>query len=371
MKRTGIRAILALGLIAFAAYYKLALAHGGEDHSEEKKTTSTGQTDLVEIEKESQFILDIRTTFSKDTPFSSVVRFLGTIIPSTEGSAGVVIPQSARITSINVKPGQKVTKGQVVATAEQNLSATDQLQYASERAKLEVEIETAKADYERLKAIEDIVAKKEIKEAEIRYRAALKAKQIFDQNARVIQLRAPISGTVDNFILTPGSQVEAGTQLFQIINLASVWVQAQARPEDIERVNAQTRFRIQSAEGKMTNELVRFVSISKSVDPTNQAAELILELDNSGEQFKVGQFVTAFASTGQLQSSIIVPTEAVSDLGGKPVVFTHEEPETFRVFEVQVGESDGVWTEITKGIPAGKRVVVSGAYQVKSIFLNQ
>lgn len=371
MKKLSTKTALGLGIIALLAYYKIAVAHGGEDHSEEKKLAGTGQTDLVEIEKESQFLLDIRTAIAKDTPFSNVLRFLGTIIPSTEGSTGVVIPQSARIISINVKPGQKVVKGQLVAMAEQNLSATDQLQYASERAKLEVEIETAKADYERLKSIQDIVAKKEIKEAEIRYRAALKAKQVYDQNARVIPLRAPISGTVDNFILTTGSQVEAGTQLFQIINLAKVWVQAQARPEDIERITEKTKFRIQSKEGDMTNELVRFVSISKSVDPTNQSVELILELDNPGEQFKVGQFVTAFGSTEQLRNSIVVPSGSVSDLAGKPVIFTHEEPETFGVFEVRVGQSDGVWIEIIQGIPAGKRVVVSGAYQVKSIFLTQ
>jgi cobalt-zinc-cadmium efflux system membrane fusion protein len=68
---------------------------------------------------------------------------------------------------------------------------------------------------------------------------------------------------------------------------------------------------------------------------------------------------------------LVVPTSAISDINGKPVVFIHEQPELFTVRYVEPGLGNNETTIILKGLKENERVVMNGAYQVKSIYLNQ
>ncbi|MDQ3071673.1 MAG: efflux RND transporter periplasmic adaptor subunit [Bacteroidota bacterium] len=361
--------------IAIAFITSVSRAHEGHDHAPPKKNTTaaTGSADQISISKESQFLLNIRTTLSVDTLFKNTLKLLGTVKPTTSGSAVISVPQNARITSIIVKVGQKVKKGEVIATAEQNLAASEQLDIQAQRAVVNAEVESARRDYERLKSLGDIVARKELQQAEIRYKGAIAAQKVFNnsQSVRSITLRSPINGTVDNFVLSPGAQVEPGEELFRIIDLNKVWVEAQVFEKDMEKVENFTSLRVESLQEEFSTAQVRIVSTGKILDSENQSLTVILEIDNSSEHFKIGQFVTAYASFGAARSSLTVPNEAISDLNGKAVVFTHLTPETFQMHEVLTGATNGSETVIESGLTEGERVVVTGTYQVKSIYLNQ
>ncbi|WP_218277585.1 hypothetical protein, partial [Pseudomonas sp. FW306-02-F04-BA] len=76
------------------------------------------------------------------------------------------------------------------------------------------EYEAAKAQYERLLAIEDIAAKKDITEANARYESAKKNKALFDANTgrntsstKAITLTSPVSGIVGTFNYAIGAVV--------------------------------------------------------------------------------------------------------------------------------------------------------------------
>ena len=46
--------------------------------------------------------------------------------------------------------------------------------------------------------------------------------------------KAPVSGTVGQFVLAPGAEIVAGTTLFSITNLDKVYVEAQVYDKDID-----------------------------------------------------------------------------------------------------------------------------------------
>ena len=57
---------------------------------------------------------------------------------------------------------------------------------------------------------------------------------------------------------------------------------------------------------------------------------------------------------------------------GKPVIFVHTEPETFKIRYVQPGAANGEQTVVLGGeVNENDRVVTVGTYQLKSIYLNQ
>lgn len=98
---------------------------------------------------------------------------------------------------------------------------------------------------------------------------------------------------------------------------------------------------------------------------------VIFEMDNPQGEFKIGEFVTLKALNRQSSRQISVPNSALTEINGKSAVFLKDGPELFSLRYVQTSEDDGTRTLILKGMEEGTRVVGSGAYEVKMMYLNQ
>jgi len=379
--------LLVLTLAIPANQSKTIFAHGGEDHSDEKKTKSSSTlTDEVEILKETQFLFDIRTTFSAYSDFQNTLKLYGKIMPVTNGEAKIIAPQNASIVSINISIGEKISKGQILAVIAQNLDAAEQIQAATEKSNADAEFEAAEKELQRLKSIEDIVAKKDLLEAEIRYQTALKNKKVYDDlsgkhaQSKILSITSPIQGVVDNFNLAIGQQVSQGEKLFSVFDIRKLKVEAQIFDKDMHKlhhpdlsgITKDINFFVECIqEDKHFSESARLVAFGNVVNPVNQSSQVILEIDNSQGLFKPGQFANVYVMAKSDENHIVVPTSAISDINGKPVVFIHTSPEMFKVKLVQLGESSTNQTIILKGLKEKERVVTNGTYQVKSIYLNQ
>ncbi|HEX8546081.1 MAG TPA: efflux RND transporter periplasmic adaptor subunit [Cytophagaceae bacterium] len=364
-------------LVSALLSHSVLNAHEGEDHGAPKtqKTASTGDLNEVEVLKETQFLFNMRTEITQKSAAGELTSLLGTIVPSSKGLANILAPQSGRITSLKVTVGQKVKAGELLAVMEQNLTAPEQIQLGTERAAVYAEYHGAKKEYERLQKIADIVAKKDLINAEIRFKQAAESKAIFDRlslgNNKGIPLTAPISGIIDNFNLAVGSSVEAGQPVLRVVDTKVVWVEAQVYEQDREKIQQSDKYIVESAQQEYHSEKVKFVSISQIVTESNQSMKVILVVDNDDQYFKPGQFVNIKVRGLSGNSKIRVRTSAISEIAGKPVIFTHTQPEIFRANYISPGTAEGDYTIIEKGLEPNQRVVVSGAYQLKSIFLNK
>ena len=94
-------------------------------------------------------------------------------------------------------------------------------------------------------------------------------------------------------------------------------------------------------------------------------------MDNAGGAFKIGEFVTVRVQSANGTRGLSVPNSAISELNGKPVVFIKDAPEVVSVAYVTLGADNGSRTQIVTGAEADERVIVSGTYQAKMIYLNQ
>lgn len=350
-----------------------AFAHGGEDHGDEKKQTNGNSlTDEVEVLKETQFLFDIQTTSSSYTDYYSQVKLYGKIMPSINGAAQIIAPQNGSIVSLNVGIGESIGKGQVIAVIEQNLNASEQIQISTEKSNADAEYEAAKKEYERLKSIEDIVSKKDFQQTQIRYNTATINKKVYDNltsnNSKLITIKSPIDGVVDNFNLAIGQQVKQGDNIFNVFDIKKLKIEAQIFDRDMSKITKDTKFFV---DYNHKTENARLVAFGNVVNPVNQSSQVILEIDNSEGLFKPGQFVNVNVMAQSDSKKLIVPTSAVTDINGKPVVFIHHEPEVFKVIYVQLGESNSETTVILNGLKANERVVTSGTYQIKSVYMNQ
>lgn len=360
-------------------------AHGDEPHGQE--TGGGGYGKRVFAPKETQFLFEILTQPIAIGDYHSATSMFGTIVPASGGLGVVVAPQSGKIIRVNVRVGQSVKAGQVLGVLQQNIGTPDQVGIAANNAGLNLQIETAKTrlaatkrELERLKKIEDIAAGRDVQAAEANYNLALAELQtqegktigaIAAANSRSISLIAPISGVVGAFTLTPGAEVVAGQTLLTLTNLDKVYVEAQVYDRDVPVIRAGNKFLVTCSTDDHKSAEVRLISQAQSMNPGNQSQRVLFEMDNPKGEFKIGEFVTVKALDNSTLRQITVPNSAFTEINGKTAVFLKHAPEEFELAYVQTGEDDGTRTLILKGIEEGKKVVVSGTYEVKMMYLNQ
>jgi len=391
LMRTRNRRVVAGVVVLFCllptANWQPAKAHGGEDHG--AGASGGGATSSTfAIPKETQFLFNILTQRLVLGEQAQTTTVAGTVIPSSTGQAVVQSPQVGRLTSLLVRVGQSVSKGQTLALVEQTIDAATQINLQAERNTLQAELQVARKEFDRLKTIEDIVAKRDLTEAEARLNRAQANLKVFTSiaqggrgNARSISLKAPVGGIVGPFTAAIGATVNVGETLFTITNLGTIYIEAQVFDKDLAVLRSakslgRSEGRIPGVSVEGVNDagkrgMARLLSQAQTVNASNQSQRLLFEMDNVGGAFKIGEFVTIRVQSARGARGLSVPNSAISEMNGKPVIFIKDAPEVVSLAYVTTGADNGQFTQILSGVEADERVIVSGTYQAKMIYLNQ
>lgn len=365
-----------LGLLIPTAVTNPILAHEGEDHGSNTKK-SGGISNSFSVEKESQFLFDILTQKTQSGNFFQSTEILGTVSASPQGMAVIQTPQTGKLVSLRITPGQSVSKGQTLAIVQQQVEAGTQINIISQRNTLNAEVKAAKAQYDRLMSIADIAAKKDVTEAKARYETAVQNYRLFNSNvggnlgsSKMITLTAPVSGVVGTFNYAIGAIVSAGQTLFEITNLNKVYVETQVFATEINQDNNAGNFVAFSNSDTITYSL-KLVSTAQVVNTENQSQRVVFEIANPQGKFKIGENVRVLKYGSNSIAQLVVPTTSIIDISGKPAVFVKDNAEHFTLSFIKKGESNAIYTIIAQGVESGKRVVTGSVYQMKMIYLGQ
>lgn len=178
-------------------------------------------------------------------------------------------------------------------------------------------------------------------------------------------LRAPIAGVIAELGVREGMTVPAGATLFRLVDLATVWVNAdipEAQATSL-RPGAAVEARVPSYPDEVFKG--RVGAILPELNAATRTVRARIELSNPGTRLKPGMFATLFLSAGQARESVLVPSEAVIRTGERDVVVVAD-GSRFLPVEVQVGRELGGRSEILQGLKAGARVVASGQFLIDS-----
>ena len=181
-----------------------------------------------------------------------------------------------------------------------------------------------------------------------------------------ITITAPLGGVVVELMAREGMTVMAGTTLFRINGLSTVWANAEV-PESqaaLVRPGAKVQASSPAAPGMTFDGKVQ--AILPEVNSATRTLKARLELANPGARLVPGMFVSMQFMGMQAQKSLLVPTEAVIQTGKRTVVILAEENGRFSPVDVQPGLESGGQTEIKRGLQAGQRVVVSSQFLIDS-----
>src|SRR6266536_2109583 len=177
----------------------------------------------------------------------------------------------------------------------------------------------------------------------------------------VFSLTSPISGIVIERNGTIGATVGSDANVFKIIDISRVWIDANVFEKDLERVRRGQEVRVSVPAFPGSSFSGRVILVSSVVDPETRTVKVRTEVPNSDGRLKPDMFANVQIITDLHRTAISIPQSAVLNDGGKTVVFVADgSGYKKRVVTAGIRANDRV--EITDRLIAGDKVVVKGNY---------
>ena len=177
----------------------------------------------------------------------------------------------------------------------------------------------------------------------------------------VFSLTSPISGIVIERNGTIGATVGSDANVFKIIDISRVWIDANVFEKDLERVRRGQEVKVSVPAFPGTTFAGRVILISSVVDPETRSVKVRTEVPNPDGRLKPDMFANVQIITDLHRTAISIPQSAVLDDGGKSVVFVAE-GSGYAKRGVNLGIQGDDRVEIIEGLQAGDKVVVKGNY---------
>lgn len=189
-----------------------------------------------------------------------------------------------------------------------------------------------------------------------------------NENISLVNIRAPVSGTVTERLVNAGAGIQPGTPLFTIANISTVWVIANVPEAQVGSLHIGTPAELRSA--ALGNAIAGRVNyIDPNLNEETRTARVRVEIANPGERLKTGMFVEVGFQTGAgAGEELMVPSTAVQRIGDRSVVFIPKEAEegVFEARDVELGgEVDG-YHRVLSELKLGERVVTKGSFTLKT-----
>jgi cobalt-zinc-cadmium efflux system membrane fusion protein len=179
--------------------------------------------------------------------------------------------------------------------------------------------------------------------------------------AAVFSLNSPIDGIVVERNATIGATVGPDANLFKIIDISRVWIDANVFEKDLERVKNGQEVKLKVPAFPNTTFSGRVILIASVVDPDTRSVKVRTEVPNPDGRLKPDMFANVEIITDLNRGGISVPQSAVLNDGGKSVVFVAE-ADGYKKRVVTEGIKGNDQVEIIDGLTAGDKVVVKGNY---------
>jgi Cu(I)/Ag(I) efflux system membrane fusion protein len=180
-----------------------------------------------------------------------------------------------------------------------------------------------------------------------------------------LTIAAPIAGVVSELSAREGMTVAAGTPLFRINGLATVWINAEVPEAYAAQLRPGAAVQARAAAFPGATFKGRVSAILPQVDAATRTLKARVEVQNPEGKLVPGMFATVVLQPAA-REVLVVPSEAVIATGKRTVVVLAEADGRFTPVDVEVGAEANGRTEIRKGMHEGQKVVASGQFLVDS-----
>ena len=290
----------------------------------------------------------------------------GTLQPLRQSTLTAEV--EGRVLLVDIRPGNKVEKGQVLAHLDsrdsQSRLAEQRARFASVQAQYELAERT-------LRRNEGLLARKFISVASLdNSRSSLDsnrenmkaqealvglAKQALDKST----IRSPLTGIVSERLIEPGQAVTPGARLFTLVDLSEMELVANVPIGEIGSIHAGQSIQLQVSGfgASVTGKVER---IAPTADPLTRMIPIYIHIPNPGFELKGGMLVQGRIAIASSRPEPILRDEAIRLDGQQPYVLRIRDGAVERaVIETGIRDEDYGQVVVHKGLAVGDQVILA------------
>ena len=305
----------------------------------------------------------VTTMAVKDTLFNHYVEIQGNV--ETKQNVLIYPEYQGTLLRVNVKKGQRVSKGQILARI-------DDGGLGSQVAQLETQSALAKTTFERQERLWNQKIGSEIQylQAKSQFESAQNmVDQMKSQLGKTV-VRAPFSGVVDDVITEQGTVVAPGMALFRIVNLDDMYVSAEVPETYLTTVRKGKDVRVFFP---VLNETIeaKIRQTGDFINPSNRSFPIEVAVPNTKRNVKPNLTARLSINDYTAENAILIPLNVINENAtGEQYVYTafakaDNNTIVAKQHIITTGKSQGDKIEVLSGLKSGDLIIVEGARSVK------
>ncbi|WP_281233307.1 efflux RND transporter periplasmic adaptor subunit [Flavobacterium gelatinilyticum] len=311
----------------------------GKKETDQNQTTAPVKVSVREIELSSQ---------------AEVLDYSGTIEADNTVSIGFSIP--GRVNAVMVQEGERVVKGQLLASIEQN-------SYQNNLIAANAGLEQAQDNFNRLDQLykKGSLPERDYIAGKTGLAQAKANKETASKNMQDTKLYASFSGIVTHKLTEAGASAAPGIPAFTIVKTDKVYAVAAINENEISslKIGADVLITIPSLNREIKGKLT---IINPQGDDLSKTYTVKVRLENAGGQLLPGMIADISINSGKTQNSVIIPAQAVvRDPDNINYVYIAKEGNTAFKKRVNISKMTGTNDVVVKeGLQQGDKIIVEG-----------
>lgn len=300
------------------------------------------------------------------------------IMVNTDRQAHVSPAFSGQVIAVNVELGQRVQKGQALAT----LVVPDLVDQQANLQIAQAAMELAHQDYERERQLwsQGISAKQDYQRAYNAYKQAQIQVQATKSRLSALGassgsqgryvMTAPIAGIISKKDLVMGENVQLASQLFVIDQLDQLWLEFIVPSSEFSSIAPNQQIEFKSLQTGNTFK-AQIQSLNTEADAQTGRLQVRAKVLSNAAELRPNLMVNVQLQQPGSAQALRVLKSAVQKIEDKDVVFVaneHDKKIEFKAQPVVLGQvsSDGQWIEIQSGLKQGQQYAGQGSFLLKS-----
>lgn len=318
----------------------------------------------------------IETGTLEKKSISSLLKVNGQIDVPPQNMVSISMPLGGYLKSTQLLPGMHISKGEVIASMEDQQYVQLQQEYLITKSRLYF----AEKEYERQKELNQSqassdkvyqLADADFKTLRITLSALGEKLKLINVNpntlsekniSKTVNIYAPITGFVSKVNVNIGKYVNPADVLFELINPSDIHLNLKIFEKDITKLAIGQKLVAYTNNQPENKHNCEIILISKDLSVDEHAAEVHCHFENYDKALLPGMYMNAEIEI-KSNGALTLPEEAVVNFEGKEYVFVVLDKTNFQLTEVSTGTNENGIVEIIGGQPlSNKKIVTKGAY---------
>ncbi len=397
-----VAAVLALGLLAGAAILHREDGHrhdGHDDHGHAEApaavtaaTTATTATTTTGAASAAASAADaaaharmtdeqlrhngVQLATAGPARIAGALNLLGEVALNQDRSVVVTPRLAGAVQSVHANAGDRVQRGQLLAVIVSPALAEQRAELLAAEKRLALARQTHDREQQlwqdKISAQQDyLAARQALQEAEIGVEALRQKLTALGATATAgtqglarLEIRAPIAGVVVDKKISAGEALKDDAAIFQLADLASVWVTLAVPAQDLARLQTGAQARVTATAFEAVGQ-GRVSHVGALVGEHSRSATARVLLPNPQGLWRPGLPVSVSLTQDEAAVPVAVAADAVQTLDGRAVVFVRRGAQ-FDAVPVRTGRTDGRQVEILQGLAGGERYAAKNSFVVKA-----